>query len=85
MFNYARERVYLSQAANNEDRDELYFTQTYRLLSRGLTLYHTFDAKRQYNSYSDQALQPLSPGMPGRRQQMPRTTRSICTPAFEAA
>ncbi len=62
MFNYARERVYLSQAVNNEDRDELYFTQTYRLLSRGLTLYHTFDAKRQYNSYSDQALQPLSPG-----------------------
>ena len=27
----------------------------------------------------------LKPGMPGRRQQMPRTTRSICTPACEAA
>ena len=27
----------------------------------------------------------LRPGTPGRRQQMPRTTRSICTPAFEAA
>ncbi|MDB5235959.1 MAG: hypothetical protein JWR44_2952 [Hymenobacter sp.] len=61
LFNYARERVYLTQAANNEDRDELYFTQTYRLLSRGLTVYHTFDAQRQYNSYSDLALQPVSP------------------------
>ena len=60
LFNYARERVYLSQAANNEDRDELYLTQTYRLLSRGLTLYHTFDTKRQYNSYSDLALRPVS-------------------------
>ncbi|MBF9239580.1 hypothetical protein I2I05_19465 [Hymenobacter sp. BT683] len=53
LFNYGRERVYLTQAANKEDRDELYFTQTYRLLGRGLTVYHTFDAKRQYNSYSD--------------------------------
>src|SRR3546814_2306432 len=25
-----------------------------------------------------------TPGTPGRRQQMPRTTRSICTPAWEA-
>ncbi|HEX8330051.1 MAG TPA: putative porin [Hymenobacter sp.] len=58
LFNYDQERVYLTQAANNEDRDELYFTQTYRLLDRGLTLYHTFDAKRQYNNYSDQALRP---------------------------
>ena len=55
LFNYAQERVYLTQAANNEDRDELYFTQTYRLLGRGLTVYHTFDIKRQYNSYSDLA------------------------------
>jgi len=62
LFNYQRERVYLTQAANNEDRDELYFTQTYRLLGRGLTVYHTFDAKRQYNSYADQALQPVPAG-----------------------
>ena len=27
----------------------------------------------------------LRPGTPGRRQQMPRTTRSTCTPAIEAA
>ena len=60
LFNYAQERVYLTQAANTEARDELYFTQTYRLLRRGLTVYHTFDAKRQYNSYFDQALVPLS-------------------------
>ena len=26
----------------------------------------------------------LTPGTPGRRQQMPRTIRSICTPACEA-
>ena len=53
LFNYQKERVYLTKATNNEDRDELYFTQTYRLLGRGLTVYHTFDAKRQYNSFSD--------------------------------
>ncbi|MBF9220676.1 putative porin [Hymenobacter ruricola] len=61
LFKYEQQRVYLTQAANNEDRDELYFTQTYRLLGRGLTVYHTFDAKRQYNSYSDLALQRLNP------------------------
>ena len=59
LFKYAQQRVYLTKAANNEDRDELYFTQTYRLLGRGLTVYHTFDAKRQYNSYSDAELKPL--------------------------
>ncbi|MBD2767867.1 hypothetical protein IC235_08170 [Hymenobacter sp. BT664] len=58
LFNYGRQSVYLTQATNTEDRDELYFTQTYRLLRRGLTAYHTFDAKRQYNSYADLALQP---------------------------
>ncbi|GAC1602271.1 MAG: hypothetical protein NVS3B25_30540 [Hymenobacter sp.] len=62
LFTYARERVYLTKAANNEDRDELYFTQTYRLLGRGLTVYHTFDAKRQYNSYSDLQLQSVGAG-----------------------
>ncbi|MDO7849723.1 putative porin [Hymenobacter sp. M29] len=60
LFNYGAERVYLTKAINTEHRDELYFTQTYRLLGRGLTVYHTFDAKRQYNSYSDQALQRLN-------------------------
>ena len=58
LFKYREERVYLTKAANNEDRDELYFTQTYRLLGRGLTVYHTLDARRQYNSYSDLALKP---------------------------
>ncbi|MDO3416593.1 putative porin [Hymenobacter sp. BT770] len=62
LFNFERERVYLTQAANKEDRDEVYFTQTYRLLGRGLTAYHTFDAKRQYNSYSDLALTRLDNG-----------------------
>lgn len=56
LFKYREQRVYLTKAANNEDRDELYFTQTYRLLGRGLTVYHTFDIKRQYNSYSDLAV-----------------------------
>ena len=59
LFKYAQQRVYLTKAANNEDRDELYLTQTYRLLGRGLTVYHTFDAKRQYNSYSDLELKAV--------------------------
>ena len=58
LFNYAQERVYLTGAANDEDRDQVYFTQTYRLLGRGLTVYHTFDAKRQFNNYSDQPVSP---------------------------
>ena len=62
LFNYGREQVYLTRAANSEARDELYLTQTYRLLGRGLTVYHTFDAKRQYNSYSDLELRPDSRG-----------------------
>ncbi|SFP93285.1 putative porin [Hymenobacter arizonensis] len=57
LFTYERERVYLNSAVNTEDRDQVYFTQTYRLLGRGLTVYHTFDAKRQYNNYSDLGLQ----------------------------
>jgi len=58
LFNYGRQSVYLTRAINYEDRDELYFTQTYRLLRRGLTVYHTFDAKRQYNSFANLELQP---------------------------
>jgi hypothetical protein len=60
LFKYAQQKVNLSQAVNTEDRDELYFTQTYRLLGRGFTAYHTFDAKRQYNSYYDAALTLLN-------------------------
>lgn len=62
LFTYAQERVYLTLAANTEHRDELYFTQTYRLLGRGLTVYHTFDVKRQYNSYLDSKLVRLRQG-----------------------
>ena len=60
LFKYDQQRVYLTQAANNEDRDELYVTQTYRLLGRGLTVYHTFDVRRQYNSYADLGLRRLN-------------------------
>ncbi|GAB3846131.1 putative porin [Hymenobacter terrigena] len=56
LFNYAQQQVWLTQAANNEDRDEFYLTHTYRLLGRGLTVYHTFDAKRQYNNFADLGL-----------------------------
>ncbi|MET4073028.1 putative porin [Hymenobacter sp. UYCo722] len=60
LFKYGQQQVYLNTAINYEDRDELYFTHTYRLLGRGLTVYHTFDLKRQYNSYADLALKPAS-------------------------
>lgn len=56
LFKYGQQQVYLTTAINYEDRDELYFTHTYRLLGRGLTVYHTFNFKRQYNSYADLAL-----------------------------
>lgn len=56
LFNYASEQVYLTQAQNAEDRQQLHFFQSYRLLGRGLTVYHVLDARRQYNSYSDAAI-----------------------------
>jgi len=56
LFKYEKQRVYLTTAQNEDDRDQFHFLQTYRLLGRGLTLYHVFDAQRQYNSYFDQAL-----------------------------
>ncbi|MGY3087046.1 hypothetical protein ACVWYF_000072 [Hymenobacter sp. UYAg731] len=63
LFKYREQQVWLTQAANNEDRDEFYLTQTYRLLGRGLTVYHTFDAKRQYNNFADLNLEtPRSDG-----------------------
>ncbi|WP_460500974.1 putative porin [Hymenobacter agri] len=60
LFKYDQQQVYLTSSINYEDRDELYFTHTYRLLGRGLTVYHTFDFKRQYNSYADLALKPVT-------------------------
>ena len=60
LFKYNLQQVYLIKAANYEDRDEFYLTQTYRLLGRGLTVYHTFDALRQYNSYYDASLTRLN-------------------------
>ena len=56
LFNYDRQSVYLTTAKNTEDRDQFHLTQSYRLLGRGLTVYYTFDALRQYNSYSDTRL-----------------------------
>jgi hypothetical protein len=77
LFNYAQQQVWLTQAANNEDRDEFYLTHTYRLLGRGLTVYHTFDAKRQYNSFADLALETIRPSDQSlERTFFPRTLNS---------
>ncbi len=56
LFNYASERVYLTGAQNTEDRQQFHLFQSYRLLGRGLTVYHVLDARRQYNGYSDTAI-----------------------------
>jgi hypothetical protein len=58
LFKYGEERVYLSPApgVNIDDRDQVHLLQTYRLLNRGFTAYHVFDAQRQYNGYTDNAL-----------------------------
>ena len=52
-FNYRRATVWLSNAKNYDDRDEVHFTQTYQLLGRGLTAFHTFDWKRHTIKYVD--------------------------------
>ncbi|MGI4886405.1 MAG: putative porin [Janthinobacterium lividum] len=56
LFNYSSERVYLTQAQNTENRDQLHAFQSYRLLGRGLTAYHVLDFTHQYNNYSDALL-----------------------------
>jgi len=58
LFKYGEERVYLSPAPgiNIDDRDQVHLLQTYRLLNKGFTAYHIFDAQRQYNGYTDNAL-----------------------------
>ncbi len=56
LFNYSSERVYLTGAQNAEDREQFHLFQSYRLLGRGLTVYYIFDARRQYNGYSDAAI-----------------------------
>ncbi|GGF07064.1 putative porin [Hymenobacter cavernae] len=54
-FGYERANVWLTQAVNRDDRDQLHFTQTYQLLGRGLTAFHTFDWRRQSVQYTDNA------------------------------
>lgn len=53
LLNLSSQAVYLNRAQNSEDREQFHLFQNYRLLGRGLTVYHVFDARRQYNSYSD--------------------------------
>ncbi|SHJ24050.1 Putative porin [Hymenobacter daecheongensis DSM 21074] len=53
LFGYDRERVWLTQALNRDDRDQGRLVHTYRLLGRGLTVYHLFDWSRQLNKYTD--------------------------------
>ncbi len=62
LYKYGDERVYLTSARNVDDRDQVRFFQTYRLLGRGLTAYHIFDARRQFNGYTDEALPRASNG-----------------------
>lgn len=73
LFGYETERIYLTQAQNQDDRDQIHALQTYRLLGRGLTLFHVFDARRQYNSYFDAALTTNTNNTLGGLLYYPRT------------
>ncbi|UOQ51889.1 putative porin [Hymenobacter cellulosivorans] len=53
LFGYDLEDVRLERSLNIDDRDEIRLVQTLRLLGRGLTAYHIFDWKRQFNNYTD--------------------------------
>ncbi|GAA4357952.1 hypothetical protein GCM10023185_23060 [Hymenobacter saemangeumensis] len=78
LFKYERQSINLLKAANTEDRDRLHFAQTYRLLSRGLTLFHIFDGHRQYNSYLDTELPRVNiTGRPASLLFYPRTRLSF--------
>ncbi|WP_167856265.1 putative porin [Hymenobacter metallicola] len=69
LFEYNLETVNLTQALNQDDRDEVRLVQTYRLLGKGLTAYHIVDWKRQFNRYNDVLQTPL--------QFYPRAVRSV--------
>jgi hypothetical protein len=56
LFKYDLEAVYLASALSIDDRDQLHLFQSYRLARKGFTAYHVLDARRQYNSYADNAL-----------------------------
>jgi hypothetical protein len=56
LFKYDLEAVYLTAAQSIDDRDQVHLFQSYRLARRGFTAYHVLDARRQYNSYADNAL-----------------------------
>jgi hypothetical protein len=55
-FKYDLERVYLSPGISIDDRDQVHVFQSYRLAQKGFTAYHMLDVRRQYNSYTDNAL-----------------------------
>jgi hypothetical protein len=56
LFVYDRTQVNLAYATNTDDRDQLHLFHSYRLLGRGVTAYHVFDIRRQYNGYLDNSL-----------------------------
>jgi hypothetical protein len=56
LFVYDRAQVRLAYASNTDDRDQLHLFHSYRLLGRGVTAYHVFDIRRQYNGYLDNNL-----------------------------
>ena len=56
LFVYDRAQVNLAYATNTDDRDQLHLFHSYRLLGRGVTAYHVFDIRRQYNGYLDNNL-----------------------------
>jgi hypothetical protein len=56
LFVYDRTQVNLAYATNTDDRDQLHLLHSYRLLGRGVTAYHVFDIRRQYNGYLDNNL-----------------------------
>jgi hypothetical protein len=60
LFTYDRAAVNLNYAANTDDRDQLHLFHSYRLLGRGLTAYHLFDIRRQYNGFIDEDLVSIS-------------------------
>ena len=70
------QRVYLTQATNEDDRDQFHALQTYRLLGRGLTLFHALDLRRQGNYYTDAALAVNTDPMQSGLLFYPRTLRN---------
>lgn len=56
LFRYEADLIWLEQAASNELRNHYHLTHVYKLFDENLKAYHTFDWRKQQNTYEDSSI-----------------------------